>query len=169
VSRSTEQQQHHFGRLAKEVAGQVQMNSFRRSVGVVGKFFVVLFSIATAFQLMKGGRASSSSSSSSGLYMASSPMEKAKSLIGAHDVMIFSKTYCPYCTRAKDAIQKLGIKAEVLELDVAADGDAVQQALLELTKQRTVPNIFIKGKHLGGCDVTLAAIASGEFQQMVKK
>ena len=137
-------------------------------MGTVGKFFLVLFSIATAFHLMKGGRAQTSSSSSSGLFMAA-PMEKAKALIGAHDVMIFSKTYCPYCTRAKEAIQKLGVKAEILELDVVADGDQVQAALAELTKQRTVPNIFVKGKHLGGCDNTLAAIASGEFQQMVKK
>jgi glutaredoxin len=32
------------------------------------------------------------------------------------------------------------------------DGAAMQTALVEISKQRTVPNIFIKGKHLGGCD-----------------
>lgn len=35
---------------------------------------------------------------------------------------------------------------------LAADGDAIQAALLEWTGQRTVPNVFIGGKHIGGCD-----------------
>jgi len=34
--------------------------------------------------------------------------------------------------------------------------------------KRTVPNIFVNKKHVGGCDNTLAAIASGEFQKMLK-
>ena len=48
------------------------------------------------------------------------------------------------------------------------EGDSIQAELLTMTGQRTVPNIFIKGKHLGGCDSTLAAIASGELQKMLK-
>ena len=36
------------------------------------------------------------------------------------------------------------------------------------TGQNTVPNIFVKGKHLGGCDKTLAAIADGTFEKMLK-
>lgn len=35
---------------------------------------------------------------------------------------------------------------------VAADGADIQAALLEWTGQRTVPNVFIGGKHIGGCD-----------------
>jgi glutaredoxin-related protein len=33
--------------------------------------------------------------------------------------------------------------------------------------QKTVPNIFIKGKHLGGCDKTLEAIKDGKLKQML--
>lgn len=47
------------------------------------------------------------------------------------------------------------------------NGDEIQQNLLALTKQRTVPNIFVKGKHIGGCDDTLASISRGEFQKLV--
>lgn len=39
--------------------------------------------------------------------------------ISGADVMIFSKTYCPYCTKAKDAIKALGAKHDILELDVS--------------------------------------------------
>lgn len=35
-----------------------------------------------------------------------------------------------------------------------ADGPSIQQVLAELTNQRTVPNVFVNGKHVGGCDAT---------------
>lgn len=46
-----------------------------------------------------------------------------------------------------------------------AEGSAIQDVLLELTKQRTVPNVFVKGKHIGGNDATQAAIKDGSFQK----
>ena len=48
------------------------------------------------------------------------------------------------------------------------NGADIQSSLRDMTGQNTVPNIFIKGKHIGGCDKTLAAIASGDFQRLVK-
>lgn len=60
--------------------------------------------------------------------------------ISQNNVMVFSKTYCPYCTKAKGALQDLGIKVEVYELDVRKDGAEIQAALQELTGQRTVPS-----------------------------
>lgn len=41
---------------------------------------------------------------------------------------------------------------QVYEIDVEADGSDIQNALFEITKQRSVPNVFISGKHIGGCD-----------------
>jgi glutaredoxin 3 len=38
---------------------------------------------------------------------------------------------------------------------------------LEITGQKTVPNVFVNGKHIGGCDDTLAAIASGKFKELI--
>lgn len=38
---------------------------------------------------------------------------------------------------------------------------------LEITGQKTVPNVFVNGKHIGGCDDTLAAIASGVFNELI--
>lgn len=34
------------------------------------------------------------------------------------------------------------------------DGASIQQVLAELTNQRTVPNVFVNGTHIGGCDAT---------------
>ena len=92
----------------------------------------------------------------------------AKQAIDSNAIMVFSKTYCPYCTRAKNALSELNLKYEVYELDVRSDGDAIQKALLDLTGQRTVPNVFVRGNHVGGCDKTLAAIADGSLQRMLK-
>eukprot|EP01033_Poteriospumella_lacustris_P005458 gene5458-3890_t len=89
--------------------------------------------------------------------------------IGANEVTIYSKTYCPYCTRAKDAIKGQNVQYKVVELDTLANGNDIQAELLSLTNQRTVPNIFVKGKHLGGCDATLEAISSGKFRSMLSE
>ncbi|CAI0547400.1 unnamed protein product, partial [Linum tenue] len=64
----------------------------------------------------------------------------------------FSKTYCGYCTRVKKLLTQLGAAFKVIELDKESDGDEIQGALLKWTGQRTVPNVFIGGKHIGGCD-----------------
>ncbi|KAH9315273.1 hypothetical protein KI387_023900, partial [Taxus chinensis] len=62
------------------------------------------------------------------------------------------KTYCPYCTQVKQLLSRLGAKPHVVELDTESDGPDLQAALKEWTGQRTVPNVFIGGTHIGGCD-----------------
>ena len=49
----------------------------------------------------------------------------------------------------------------------AGDGQAVLDALKELTGQETVPNVFINGKHVGGCDSTIAAHSRGDLSRMI--
>ena len=96
-----------------------------------------------------------------------SSKETAVAHIKASKIVIFSKTHCPYCKKAKEAIAQLTPMFSVVELDVIKDGPAQQDALLELTGQKTVPNIFVDGSHIGGCDKTLALIAAGEFQKLI--
>jgi glutaredoxin 3 len=87
--------------------------------------------------------------------------------ITSNQVAIFSKTYCPYCITAKKEITKIAPLAGILELDNHEQGSAIQAYLQQLTGQRTVPNVFVKGAHVGGCDDTLAAIKSGAFQKAI--
>lgn len=91
-------------------------------------------------------------------------------LISENVIAVFSKTYCPYCNRAKDLIKTLNVEASkvgVIELDKVGDGPAIQLYLLEKTGQRTVPNIFIKGKHIGGSDALSNAQATGELSKLL--
>jgi len=88
-----------------------------------------------------------------------SAMEQVDKLVASHPVMVFSKTTCPFCDKVKAMFASLNVTVEYLELDKIANGAEVQAALAEKSGQRTVPNVFIQGKHIGGCDDTLKLAA----------
>lgn len=98
-----------------------------------------------------------------------SPTEFAKAEIASNDVVVFSKAYCPFCTSTKQLLSGMDIDAKVIELDQIDNGAEIQGALLDLSGQRTVPNVFIKGKHLGGNDDTQAAARNGKLNEMLGK
>ena len=81
-------------------------------------------------------------------------------------VIVYSKTYCPYCSEVKALFAKLNVPAKVVEIDSLADADAVSAALADVTGRRTVPQVFIGGEHVGGCDDTVAALGpkNGEHE-----
>ncbi|OCT83347.1 hypothetical protein XELAEV_18025886mg [Xenopus laevis] len=92
---------------------------------------------------------------------------RVKELIDSNRVMVFSKSYCPYCDRVKDLFSSLGAEYHSLELDECDDGAAIQEALHELTGQRTVPNVFVNKTHVGGCDKTLQAHKDGSLAKLL--
>lgn len=90
-------------------------------------------------------------------------------LIAQNAVMVFSKSHCSFSQQAKSALTKKKIVFEAIELDNVKNGRAMQDYLQELTNQRTVPNVFANGYHIGGCDDTLSKLASGELEKLLKK
>ncbi|XP_075014988.1 thioredoxin reductase 3 [Calonectris borealis] len=92
---------------------------------------------------------------------------RVRTLIASHRVMIFSKSYCPYCNKVKELFRSMRVEYYALELDVTADGPSIQQVLAELTNQRTVPNVFVNGTHVGGCDSTYQAYQDGSLQKLL--
>jgi glutaredoxin 3 len=97
----------------------------------------------------------------------SSAADFAKSEIEQNKVVVFSKSYCPYCTKTKDLFASLKVDAQIHELDKMDSGADIQAALLDMTGQRTVPNVFINGQHIGGNDATQAANASGKLKELL--
>ena len=76
-----------------------------------------------------------------------SKVEFVKGKIGSNKVAVFSKTYCPFCKKAKEALKESGLKDYfLLELDEMDDGDAVQDALLQITGGRSVRLVRFIGK-----------------------
>ena len=70
------------------------------------------------------------------------------------EVLIFSKSSCPYCHKVKTLFRQLDKPFETVELDSLRNGPQVQQELAQISGQRTVPNVFVGDKHIGGCDDT---------------
>ncbi|KAJ1439851.1 Thioredoxin-like superfamily [Sesbania bispinosa] len=98
---------------------------------------------------------------------ASSVGEFVDKTITSHKIVIFSKTYCPYCKRAKAVFEELNQVPHIVELDERDDGSKIQDILTNIVGRRTVPQVFINGKHLGGSDDTLEAYQSGRLAKLL--
>lgn len=74
-------------------------------------------------------------------------------------VTMYTTAYCPYCTRAKQVLKARGV-AEINEVRIDED-PAERKKMMEMTGRRTVPQIFIGGTHVGGCDDLMALDSRG--------
>jgi glutaredoxin 3 len=79
-------------------------------------------------------------------------------------VVIYTTKICPYCVRAKMLLQKKGAAYE--EIDVSHDHEQ-RMKLVETTRQRTVPQIFINDRHIGGCDDLYALERQGALDPLL--
>jgi len=77
-------------------------------------------------------------------------------------LVVFSKSYCPYCNNTKRILEELNARYTAYELNQESDGDEIQAALHKMTGQRTVPNIFIGRVHIGGNSDLEAVVKNGK-------
>ena len=83
---------------------------------------------------------------------------------GQKPIVVYSTTYCPYCIRAKMLLKRRGYAFE--EIDVT--GDSEKRAwLVERTGRRTVPQIFIGDRSVGGFDEITELDRRGELSAIV--
>jgi glutaredoxin 3 len=81
------------------------------------------------------------------------------------DVVVYSKDYCPYCVKAKGLLTRKGIGFK--EIDITRD-EALQKEMVDKSGGRkTVPQIFIDGVSIGGCDDLYALDTSGKLDKML--
>lgn len=79
-------------------------------------------------------------------------------------VEIYSKSWCPFCARAKEHLDSKSIAFE--EIDVTTDVFK-EMEMVKRSDRRTVPQIFINGHHLGGSDDLLSADQSGRLRELL--
>lgn len=81
-------------------------------------------------------------------------------------VKMYTTATCPYCIRAKQLLQARGVE-RIDEIRVDADPQA-RSAMMELTRRRTVPQIFIGDTHVGGCDDLVALDSRGGLMPLLE-
>ena len=80
-------------------------------------------------------------------------------------VLIYTKTTCPYCVRAKALLAKKGAAFQEIEI---TDNPALRSEMIEKANGRTtVPQIFINGQHIGGCDDLHALEDQGKLDALL--
>ena len=99
--------------------------------------------------------------------MAESLVDQINADVSGNKVMIYSKTTCPHCTATKNLLGSKGAAFKVVELNEVPNGAEIQAALATKTGQRTVPNIFINGQHIGGNSDIQDKASSGELDSML--
>lgn len=80
-------------------------------------------------------------------------------------IEIFTKFLCPYCSRAKALLDCKGV--EYQEIDLTMDRDGFNAMVDRSGGARTVPQIFIDGKHIGGSDDMAALDARGGLDPLL--
>ena len=70
--------------------------------------------------------------------------------IGAGGALMYSFTTCPFCKKAKEALDAKGVKYSVVELDEEADGAAMRARLGIHTGRTSVPSVWVAGEYIGG-------------------
>ena len=81
-------------------------------------------------------------------------------------IEIYTTSHCPYCRRAKEILTGLG--ALYTEYDVDKDDKRYEEMQKRSNNRKTVPEIFIDDKHIGGCDDLEELFDSGKLQEMLK-
>jgi glutaredoxin 3 len=82
-------------------------------------------------------------------------------------IEIYTKDYCPYCVKAKMLLDQLGVN--YVERDIAKDPALMAELKERKPDARTIPQIFINGEAIGGCDDLYALYQSGDLAGKLEK
>lgn len=77
------------------------------------------------------------------------------------DITVYSSMFCPFCHRAKHLLKQKGVQFE--EIEVTANRDRRREMTELANGDHKVPQIFINGEHIGGCDELYALDRAGEL------
>ena len=81
-------------------------------------------------------------------------------------VEIYTKKTCSYCVRAKQLLDQKNVR--YTEIAVDTDPKALEIMLLRTEGRRTVPQIFINDRGIGGCDDLYALDQAGKLDKLLK-
>lgn len=84
----------------------------------------------------------------------------------ANNIVIYTIKTCPYCIKAKELLKSKGESFE--EIDVS-NNEELRQSMMEKSQgRRSVPQIFINNKHIGGCDDLYELEVQNKLDELLK-
>jgi monothiol glutaredoxin len=103
--------------------------------------------------------------------MADSIMEHIKQQITSNDIVLFMKgtkklPQCGFSAMVAGIFERLGV--DICDVNVLVDPE-LRQGIKEFSDWPTIPQLYIKGEFIGGCDITREMYENGELQELLKK
>lgn len=80
-------------------------------------------------------------------------------------ITLYVAGWCPYCQRAKQLLTQKSLVFDEINVD---DDAKFREEMTARSGRRTVPQIFIGDKHIGGCDDLFALDGSGELDRLIQ-
>lgn len=84
--------------------------------------------------------------------------------MAAPAVTMYTTSWCPYCSRARTLLTRKGVPFEDIDVEAAPEKRTEMQ---NRSGRRTVPQIFIGGRHVGGSDDLLALEQAGKLDELL--
>ena len=81
-------------------------------------------------------------------------------------VVMYTTGICPFCIMVKRVFDDMKVPYEEIRVDKHPEK---RQEMMEITNRRTVPQVFIGGHQVGGCDDTQDALLSGRLNVLLKE
>jgi glutaredoxin 3 len=80
-------------------------------------------------------------------------------------VTVYTSGWCPYCERAKGLLKQKNVVFGEINVE---DDDKFREEMIARSNRRTVPQIFIGDRHVGGCDDLFELDRSGELDRLIQ-
>ncbi|HEY9679099.1 MAG TPA: glutaredoxin 3 [Drouetiella sp.] len=80
-------------------------------------------------------------------------------------VVVYSGPGCPYCMKAKALLERKNVSFE--EFNVKEDSDKLSEMMELSGGRKSIPQIFINDKHIGGCDDLYALNDAGKLDALL--
>ena len=79
-------------------------------------------------------------------------------------VVMYATGWCPYCTRARQLLERKQVSFELIDIDVSRE---LRQQMIARSGRTSVPQIFVGDTHVGGCDDLHALEAAGRLDPLL--
>jgi monothiol glutaredoxin len=101
----------------------------------------------------------------------SDTLQKIQETVSNNDVVLFMKgskdfPQCGFSATVSHILKQLGVN--FFDVDVLKDME-IRQSIKEFSDWPTIPQLYVKGEFIGGCDITKEMFQSGELQELLKE